>query len=127
MAAHWEDVSLRETNAGNHEVIGRIEDGYLTVDEWSVSMGFCRSTHIQMGQIIQEDLNRIRVKVVPTPGFDSKDVEEIVLRVQQRLGNKVEVIVEQVTNIPLTAAGKYKAVISVMKNRGIEDVEQTGI
>ena len=88
---------------------------------------FVDQPHIQMGQIIQEDLNRIRVKVVSTPGFDSKDVEEIVRRVQQRLGNKVEVIVEQVTNIPLTAAGKYKAVISLMKNRGIEDVEQTGI
>ena len=112
------------------EVIGRIEDVVIGPDGRRMVRFhgiFVNQPHIQMGQVVQEDLTRIRVKVVPSQGFGPEDVEEIILRVHQRLGNKVEVIVEQVATIPLTVAGKYKAVISMLKTQGNEEAEQTGL
>ncbi len=63
-------------------------------------------------QIIQETLDVIRVKVVPAVGFGAADTQDIILRIQQRLGAGMQVIVETVNEIPRTKAGKFKAVIS---------------
>ena len=96
------------------EVVGRVEDvvngpdGRQLVRFHGV---FLDQPNIREGQIIQESLNRIRVKVVPAPGFEPATRVDIARRVQQRLG-QVEVIVEPVDQIPRTAAGKFKAVVS---------------
>jgi len=100
------------------EVVGRLEDVVVGPDGRQMVRFhgvFVDQTHIQEGQIIQEALDRIRVKVVATDGFEENDNAEIRHRVQQRLGNEVNVIVEQVESIPRTAAGKFKAVISQVK------------
>ena len=76
---------------------------------------FVAQPHVREGQIIQEALDRIRVKVVPTNGFAAPDSHDIVRRVQQRLGSQVEVIVEPVDHIPRTAAGKFQAVVSKLQ------------
>jgi phenylacetate-coenzyme A ligase PaaK-like adenylate-forming protein len=55
------------------------------------------------------------VKVVPTKDFGEQDIADIVHRVQQRLGNEVNVKIETVTEIPRTKAGKFQAVISKLK------------
>jgi phenylacetate-CoA ligase len=52
--------------------------------------------------------------VVPSGNFGPKDEAEIERRVKQRLG-EVEVVVEAVASIPRTRAGKFKAVISLVK------------
>jgi phenylacetate-CoA ligase len=69
---------------------------------------------VQEAQIIQEVLDRVRVKVVPCAGFGDADVRDIMARVQQRLGKEVKVIVEPVTEIPRTKAGKFQAVVSLL-------------
>jgi phenylacetate-CoA ligase len=76
---------------------------------------FVHQPHVREGQIIQETLHRIRVKVVPSEGFGPDDHRDIIHRVQQRLGSQVEVIVETVDGIPRTAAGKFKAVVSLLQ------------
>jgi phenylacetate-CoA ligase len=78
---------------------------------------FVNQPHVQEGQIIQESLSLIHVKVVPTKDFGEQDVEDIVHRVQQRLGNEVQVKVETVMEIPRTKAGKFRAVISNLKKK----------
>ncbi len=50
--------------------------------------------------------------MVPTEEFGNADVEDIVRRVQQRLGKEVKVMVEPVQEIPRTRAGKFRMVIS---------------
>lgn len=101
------------------EVIGRIEDVVTGPDGRQASSFygvFVNQPHIQQGQIIQEALDLIRVKVVPVGDFGEADVRDIIQRVQQRLGRDVRVVVEPVDSIPRTKAGKFQAVISKLKD-----------
>ena len=97
------------------EVFGRLEDvvegpdGRRMVRFHGI---FVDLPHAREGQIIQETLHRIRVKVVPSPGWNEADAVEVRRRIQARLGLEVEVIVQTVDVIPRTAAGKFQAVIS---------------
>jgi len=100
------------------EVIGRIEDVVVGPDGRQMVRFhgiFAGQPHVREGQIVQEALDRIRVKVVATDGFGENDVYDITHRIQQRLGLLVNVIVECVPSIPRTKAGKFKAVVSLLK------------
>lgn len=98
------------------EVVGRIEDAVVGPDGRQVAQFygvFVDQPHVVEGQIVQEALDRIRAKVVPTAGFGEPDVSDIQQRIRQRLGD-VEVLVECVPEIPRTSAGKFKAVVSLI-------------
>jgi phenylacetate-CoA ligase len=57
---------------------------------------------------------------VPVDGFGPGDVDDIAARVRQRLGPEVQVIIDPVKEIPRTAAGKFRAVVSLLpKNRRV--------
>ena len=97
------------------EVVGRIEDVIIGPDGRQMVRFhgiFVNQTHVLEGQIIQETLDQIHVRIVPTEGFGLTDEQEIIHRVQQRLGGGVTVTVETVPKIERTNAGKFKAVIS---------------
>lgn len=99
------------------EIVGRIEDVVIGPDgrEMVRFHGiFVDQPRIVEGQIIQEALDRIRVKVVPTEGFDAEDEANVIGRIRQRLGD-VQVTVETVAEIPRTKAGKFKAVVSLIR------------
>lgn len=100
------------------EVVGRIEDVVVGPDGRQMVRFhgiFVNQPHVVEGQIIQESLDQIHVKVVPAECFGEADDQDIIHRVQQRLGPSVSVTVEQVSSIPRTKAGKFKAVISNIK------------
>jgi phenylacetate-CoA ligase len=96
---------------------GRCNDLILTKDGRSVFWlnPIFYDLPITEGQIIQESLEQIRVKIVPAIGFDPENTKEIINRVKQRLGNETIVLVEIVEEIPRTRSGKFKAVISMIK------------
>jgi phenylacetate-CoA ligase len=97
------------------EVVGRIEDVLVGPDGRQMVRFhgvFVDQPHVREGQIIQEAIDRIRVKVVAADGFRERDASDVTRRVRQRLGMQVEVIVETVDRIPRTAGGKFQAVIS---------------
>lgn len=99
------------------EVVGRIEDVVIGPDRRQMVRFhgvFINQPHVREGQIIQEAIDRIRVKVVATDDFGSDDVRDIQHRIHQRLGGEVGVFVEKVDMIPRTGAGKFQAVISKM-------------
>jgi phenylacetate-CoA ligase len=103
------------------EVVGRVEDVVSGPDGRQMVRFhgvFVDQPHVREGQVVQETLHRIRVKVVPVDGFGSRDIDDIVNRVRQRLGPEVEVIVETVAEIPRTAAGKFRAVVSLLDRKG---------
>lgn len=104
------------------EVVGRIEDIVIGPDGRSMVRFhgiFVDQPHVLEGQIIQEKIDWVRVKVVPSNGFCDRDVREIVRRMHQRLSDKVRIDVETVDCIPRTRSGKFQAVISRLKNNGI--------
>lgn len=99
------------------EVVGRIEDVVVGTDGRKMVRFhgvFVDQPHVREGQLIQEALDRVRVKVVPTAEFEHADVQDLVLRVQQRLGPDVHVTVETTEHIQRNAAGKFKSVISLL-------------
>ncbi len=97
------------------EVTGRLEDVLVGPDGRRMVRFhgvFVDQPNVLEGQVIQEALTRIRVKVVPTKNFGDADVRDIQNRIKQRMGD-VDVVVETVDEIPRTKAGKFKAVINL--------------
>ena len=61
-------------------------------------------------QIIQESLNRVRVRYVPGANFTRETGQSIIDRLQERMG-AVEVVLEEVSTVPRDSNGKFRAVI----------------
>lgn len=100
------------------EVVGRLEDVVVGPDGRQMVRFhgiFVDQPHIREGQIVQEALDRITVKVVPAGQFGPRDEQEVVKRIQQRLGSQVRVVVQLVDSIPRTKAGKFQAVVSMLR------------
>lgn len=65
---------------------------------------------VEEAQIIQENLNRLRVRYVPASGFTFKSEYLIRERLEERMG-RMEIIMDPVSSIPRGANGKFQAVI----------------
>ena len=96
---------------------GRFEDAVVLSDGTLVNglgIGFQGIQHLQYAQIIQEEVNRIRVNLVTSPGFNKLDEGLILKRLQQRLNDSVgiEFFYVQEEDIVKSAAGKFTLVIS---------------
>ena len=74
---------------------------------------FINLPRIIEGQVIQEAIDRLRVKVVTTDGFGSEEERAIRQRLKQRLG-QVQVSVERVDHIPRNSRGKFRSVVSLL-------------
>lgn len=97
------------------EVIGRLEDLVTGPDGRQLVRFhgiFVDQPNVIEGQIIQEQLDRFTVKIVPGINFSSADITEIQQRMYQRLGADIDVTVKTVSSISRTASGKFQAVIS---------------
>lgn len=66
---------------------------------------------IREAQIIQEDLDHLRVLYVPTEAYTPADGDALVRRIHDRVGD-MDVTLEPVAEIPRTLNGKFRAVIS---------------
>ena len=109
------------------EVVGRLEDtveapdGRRTVRFHGV---FTEVRGVREAQVVQEARDRLRLKVVASPQYSDRTVEELRQRVHDRLGSAMQVVVERVDEIPRTAAGKFKAVINAMPSRPPADAHR---
>jgi len=65
---------------------------------------------LREAQIVQEHLERLRVRYSPAPGFSADTAREIVARLRARMG-AVAVELEEVAVVPHSAAGKLRAVV----------------
>lgn len=94
---------------------GRVEEVVITRD----GRHFGRLNWVPMAdpqvhesQLIQEDWDTIRVLYVPADTYTPQYGESIVRRLHDRLGDDMNVILEAVDEIPRTANGKFRGVIS---------------
>ncbi len=109
------------------EVFGRIEDVVIGFDGRQLVRFhgiFANQPNVREGQIIQEAIDYIRVRVVSTQEFGTSDVADITDRIRQRLGPAVEVAVEPVHEIARTASGKFRAVICNLPSQELERVRR---
>jgi phenylacetate-CoA ligase len=97
---------------------GRLEDYIATpAGKFIGGMGiaFGGVANIIEGQIIQEKLDLIRVLIVPTEKFNDKDRNVLLKNMRERLGDDIEIIIQQVESIPRTKAGKINLTVSKLK------------
>jgi phenylacetate-CoA ligase len=94
---------------------GRLDDILFTKDGRRVGRLdpiFKIGLNIKEAQIIQDDLEHIRLRVVPAPGYSHRDEQAIINSLKLRLG-EVQVKFEQVDAIPRGTNGKFRAVIGI--------------
>jgi len=94
-------------------VEGRMDDVLYTKDgRWLGRLDPVFKAHLPIyeAQIIQETLDRVRIRYVPAKNFTPESSRSIIERLQARMG-PVEVIMEQVNEVPRAANGKFRAVI----------------
>lgn len=72
-------------------------------------------TSISASQIVQEDLDTIRIRLVAGPAYNEHDEHELIHGMKDRLGEAVDIIIEKVDELERTKAGKFKWVISKVK------------
>jgi phenylacetate-CoA ligase len=81
---------------------------------------------ISKSQVIQEKPDHIVVKIVPTSTFTQEQEQLLTAGLQQRLGPKVRVEVQLVSDIPREPSGKYRWVISKVAHSHRFSWESTG-
>jgi phenylacetate-CoA ligase len=95
-------------------VEGRSDDVLYTRDGRPVGRldpVFKAAGTIAEAQIVQETMDRIRVRLVPTPAYRAADGRSVADEIRRRMG-PVEVVVEEVSMIPRSSNGKFRAVVS---------------
>jgi phenylacetate-CoA ligase len=99
------------------ELLGRIQDVVVGRDgrQMVEFLGlFINLPHVLEGQVIQEELDLIRVRLVARSGFSGREEALIRRRLEERLG-KMQIEVECVKEIERTQQGKFPGVISRIK------------
>lgn len=69
-------------------------------------------TNIVKSQIIQEDVKNIRIIIVKGPSYNNQDTELLISEMQKRVGADMKIHIEYTDEIPATASGKFRWVIS---------------
>ena len=114
-----QDSQVKKCNCGRSlpqllSIEGRQDDSILTKDGRRIGRLdpiFKTDLHILEAQIIQEEIQKFLIVIVPAPEWGEVDQDVIRERLCQRVGD-VEIRFEEVTSIPRSANGKFKAVIS---------------
>lgn len=105
---------------------GRIDDVLYTVDGRRIGRLdpiFKAQLPVREAQIVQETLDRVRVRYVPAPEFNNAAARELIRRLQARMG-AVEVVLEEVAELPRTANGKFRAVICQLPPEEIKALQR---
>jgi len=98
------------------EVVGRLEDVLIAPDGRRSACShrlFHGLSHVVEAQLVQERLDLIRVRVVPSKEYAQPDSDLICQRIRDHLGN-VEVVIETTSALPRTERGKFRSVISLI-------------
>lgn len=74
---------------------------------------------IREGQIIQTEIDRLKILIVKAPTFSKREEDELLSRVRSKIGLSMRVKVEYVEQIPRERNGKLRAVISKL-NKDVE-------
>jgi len=103
---------------------GRTDDLLYTMDGRQIGRLdpiFKADLPIREAQIIQEALDCVRVRYVPTSEFKIGHENMIIQRLQARMG-AVKVVMEPLVEVPRDANGKFRAVISKLMKKDVGSV-----
>jgi len=89
----------------------RLKDGRL-ISPSVLTHPFKPVDSIDASQLVQTDLDRLIVRLIPRPEYSPADSEHIIRELKARLGEDMRVDIELVDTLPRTANGKFKWVVS---------------
>lgn len=103
------------------EIQGRISDNIITPDgRCCIGIGFdqvFKGTNILQGQIIQNEIPRIDVNIIPQKNYSPEYEKKLLMKLRDRLGDQIKINLNIVDDIPHTKSGKYKLVVSNILDR----------
>jgi phenylacetate-CoA ligase len=70
---------------------------------------------IKQYQVVQEKLDAFRIRIVRTPAFREKNLLPMMHTIHEKFGEDTSVSIDYVDSIPFTKGGKYKLVVSEIK------------
>ena len=77
-----------------------------------VNYAFMGTKNFRKSQLIQEELDRIRVKIVPAQEYTEEDGRLLVEKLSSYLGEGVKITLELVDDIERARSGKYEWIVS---------------
>jgi len=104
-------------------IVGRLEDYILTPDGRKVTgmnQVFEWANGIREIQVVQHHTRSILVNYIPDHSFSSTDLKKLEIEFRKRIGDDIIINFQKVDIIPRTANGKFKAVVSYLKEGGIQ-------
>ena len=105
------DFPLMEDVTSRAEDIITTKDGrYLSFA--SLSLPFKEMDSLVEAQIIQEDLEHIRINIVRQPTYNESDTQYLLNEFKKRIGSDMKIEIVFVDLISRTKAGKFRFVIS---------------
>lgn len=104
-------LQLTEDVTTKAEDLLRLRDGRL-IPPSVLTHPFKPLDSIEESQIVQTDLDRILVRIVPGGAFGEKDRHHLLRELRARLGEDMRIEVEMVDELPRTSRGKFKWVVS---------------
>jgi phenylacetate-CoA ligase len=118
----WKKCACGRSHQKILEFTGRDDEIILTPDGRRVGCGSMNQpmktmhTSIHKSQIIQERLDLLRVKIVPTNDWnDSIHLAEFEKNLRRQVGNTIKVSIELVADIPSRPNGKYQFIVSKLE------------
>jgi phenylacetate-CoA ligase len=106
---------------------GRIDDTLYTRDGRRIGRldpVFKSNFPIREAQIVQESLDRIRVRYVPTDTWTPEVAPALIEQLRSRMGD-IRVELEQVNEVPRGANGKFRAVVCNLPPRQLEALKMS--
>lgn len=100
------------------QIVGRTDDILVTRDGRQIGRldpVFKGLQSIEEAQIVQEDYDKIKLRIVPGKSFKEQDAQIIVRELKKRLGTQIDIRTEILSEIPRSAGSKFRAVISEIR------------
>lgn len=118
--AEWSDDSIECACGRKHKRIKRVagrwnqdvlvNKGNAIVSLTAINMHSDVFKNILKYQFFQEEVGKVKLKIVVADGFTQNNKTEIKRQIYEKLGESVDFVVEEVQDIPVNTNGKYKIV-----------------
>jgi len=103
-------------------ILGRIDDYVYSIENGKINLGNVSNTlkdtmGIVKFQVIQDQLDKIKIKVIVDKEIYNSGIEDVFIKNwKDRIGNKTKLNIEYVEDIPSEISGKYRMVKNNIKH-----------
>lgn len=117
-----ETCSCGNNNPMVSEILGRVDDYIYSPENGKINLGNISNTlketeGIKLFQVLQNDLNKIKILIITDPDIYTKKTETLFLKNwRDRVGSFMEIELEYVSEIPVEKSGKYRIVKNNIKH-----------